>query len=118
MVAAVTQRFRHGYTTAVKKAPVTEELPVKRMFINRRVSHVTYAGIVGMKPRHKAGPGRTAAGNIVKLGMKLPGGGKSVYAGSIDLPAKAARIGIAHVIREYYYYVRSFTHNQKIPLFF
>jgi hypothetical protein len=111
MVSPVPQYFRHGYTTAVKETPVTEKLAVKGMFVHRRIGHVPYAGLMGMESRHKAGPGGTATGNVVKLGVKLPVCGKFINIRGIYLPAKASRIGISHVVGEYYYYVRPFIHN-------
>jgi hypothetical protein len=81
------------------------------MFVRRRIGHVTYAGLMGMESRHKAGPGGAAAGNVVKLGVELPVSGKSIDIRGIYLPAKAGRIGISHIIGEYYYYVWPFIHN-------
>jgi hypothetical protein len=99
----------------VKETPVTEELPVKGMFIHRRIGHVAYTGLMGMEPRHKAGPGGTAAGKVVKLGMELPVRGKFINVWRIYFPAKAGRVGISHIIGEYYYYVWTRIHD---PLLF
>jgi hypothetical protein len=97
----------------VKEAPVTEKLPVKGVFIHRGIGHVAYAGLVGMEPRHQAGPGGATAGKVVKLGMGLPVCGKFINVWRIYFPAKAAQVGIPHIIGKYYYYIWPFTHHRS-----
>jgi hypothetical protein len=60
----------------------------------------TDPGFVGMKPGHERGPGRTAAGRIVKRLGSNTALRKTVKIGGGNFTAVASQIGIAQIVGE------------------
>ena len=90
------QDFGDGHTSIVQPSLVGARRAI--LLTPVLMGHPTDPGLVGMKPRQEAGPGRAAAGGIVELAEAEALLGQAVEGRRTDFVAVAADVREAHVV--------------------